>query len=257
MLKKRFSIVEREEIIEKSSRCVWMKQGTLGREYLLDKRALSEEAVRNFRLGYMPGFVNHQLRGRIILPLYDPSGNLIAVGSRAINPSEFLPVYWHESYEKQFYLFGMHRAREAIAKHHFCVVVEGQFDVLQAASHGIENIVGLCGNKLSEVQISVIERYCDDIVLVLDTDENQAGQQGAAKAVAANQYMWGPKKEWKGNVFPFPPTLDTFSFPSRNIVSAIFPANTDPDEFIRNHGIDKFKQIVKDKLSELRNRNSS
>lgn len=247
-LKRRFSIVEREEIVEKSSQCIWTKQGEIGREYLLTKRALSEKVVRDFKLGYMPGFVNHQLRGRIILPLYDPSGNLIVVGSRAIEPSEFLPVYWHESYEKQFYLFGMDRAREAIVRHKFCIVCEGQFDVLQAACHGIKNIVGLCGNKLSQVQISVIERYCDNVVLILDTDENQAGQQGAAKAIVANQYMWGSKKmKAFDNQSPS-------SFPSRKIISVNFSNNTDPDEFIRNQGIDEFKNIVRGKLSELRNR---
>lgn len=251
----------RDEIVEKSSRCIWTKQGEPGRKYLLEQRELSEKVVRDFRLGYMPRFLGHQLRGRIILPLYDPSGNLIIVGSRAIDSGGHLPVYWHESYDKQFYLFGMNRARDSIVRHRFCVVVEGQFDVLQAACHGVENIVGLCGNKLSKVQISVIERYCDDIVLILDTDSNQAGQQGAACVMAANQYMWGAKNRLgdgsKWCDFPVPPSLNSFSFLSRSVVSAAFPVNTDPDEFIRSQGIDKFKTIVKDKLSELRNRNSS
>jgi len=253
----RFSIVKRNEIVDKASRCIWTEQGTPGRDYLLNQRGLSEDTIREFRLGYMPRFVDHQLRGRIILPLYDPSGNLIVVGSRAIQTSKFLPVYWHEKYEKQFYLFGIHNAKSSIVRHQFCIIVEGQFDVLQVANHGIKNVVGLCGNKLSEVHVSIIERYCDDMILALDTDENQAGQRGAAKAVAANQYMWGTKNEWSSSVFPFPPTLSSFSFPSRKIMAVGFPDNTDPDEFIRKNGIDKFKKIVKGKLYELRRRDSS
>lgn len=255
-IKKRFSITERQEVVEKAARCLRTGAGKLGLDYLLSDRQLSDDVLRDFSLGYIPPYVNHQLRGRIILPLYDPTGNLVAVGSRSVGRSDFLPVYWHESYEKQFYLYGMNKAHQSMRKHKFAIVVEGQFDLLQMASHGIQNVVALCGNKLSQVQISIIQRYCDAIVLVLDTDENKAGQTGAMKALESSKYVLGA--QWPS---PFPSLSfereSCSDFLSRQVISVSFPENADPDEFIRKHGIDEFKKIVKEKLHELRNKETS
>jgi DNA primase len=256
--KKRFSITERKELVDKASQCVWMKDGTTGRDYLFGRK-ISEEAIRDLSLGYIPDYVHHQLRGRIILPVFDPTGNLVAIGSRALGKSDFLPVYWHESYEKQFYLYGIHRARSEMRKFQFAVVVEGQFDFLQAYSRGVKNIVALCGNKISDVQVSVIQRYCNDIVLVLDTDENQAGQMGAQKAMAQGHYDVGPPQNFNKTERPAERytelPVDDWSPGSvrREIISVSFPENCDPDEYIQTHGIDEFKKIVKGKLYEMRN----
>ncbi|MHA2279368.1 MAG: toprim domain-containing protein [Promethearchaeota archaeon] len=254
-VKRRFSLVEREEIVKKAHSCLWTDSGKPGREYLTSQRGLSEDTIREFQLGYIPVFVAHQLRGRVILPLFDPSDNLITVGSRAVDSeSYFLPVYWHESYEKPFYLYGINRARESIRQFGFVLVVEGQFDVLQLHNHGVRNVVGLCGNKMSDVQISIIQRYGSEIVLLLDTDENQAGQRGADKILSQSASYDYSTLSWSIINFPVPiNTAEPQIMASRPIVSVGLPENSDPDEFVRIHGIEALKKIVKGKRREFHN----
>jgi DNA primase len=254
--KRRFSLVEREEIVHKSCRCLWGDSGKPGRDYLLQKRGLSEQTAKEFQLGYIPVFVKHQLRGRVILPLFDPSRNLIAISSREILKSEknFLPVYWHESYQKPFYLYGIENAYKELRRSKFSLVVEGQFDVLQLHNHGIRNVVGLCGNKMSDVQVSVINRYCQEIVLILDKDENEAGQRSAEKIVAQScfqlQMSLGDKMK-----FPVPwHQQKSFSTMRRKILSVFLPENSDPDEFVRTHGVQELRKIIKGKRHEFANR---
>lgn len=254
--KKRFSLVEREEIVDKSCRCLWSESGKPGREYLLEKRGLSEQVVRDFQLGYIPIFVKHQLRGRIILPIFDPSRNLIAISSREVFKSEknFLPVYWHESYQKPFYLYGIENAYKEFRRAQFAIVVEGQFDVIQLSNHGIRNVAGLCGNKMSDVQTSVINRYCKEIVLLLDKDENLSGQRGADKIVAEATFEFGEGWSAKKN-FPVPfHQQKNFSIARRKFLPVTLPENSDPDEFIRKHGAMELRKIIKRERREFANR---
>jgi len=251
--KRRFSLVEREEIVNKAHCCLWADAGEPGRSYLI-KRGLSEETMSEFQLGYIPDSVQHQLRGRIILPLFDPSGNLIAVGSRAIETGGFLPVYWHESYEKTFYLYGIERAREALRLYKWSIVCEGQFDVLQLHNHGIKNAVGLCGNKMSDVQISIIRRYCTEIVLLLDADQNRAGQMGAHKILAESSAYDYSNMSLDVSSLPIPlSSSGPQVMASRPIMSVTLPENSDPDEYIRAHGVEALKKIVKGKRREFYN----
>ncbi len=254
--KRRFSLVEREEVANKASRCLWSDSGKPGREYLLEKRGLSEETAKEYHLGYIPGFVKHQLRGRIILPIFDPSKNLVAISSRSIFVSEknFLPVYWHESYQKPFYLYGIQNAHKAFRRANFAIVTEGQFDVLQLHNHGIHNVVGLCGNKMSEVQISVINRYCQEIVLLLDKDENLSGQRGAEKIVAASAFELQMSLDPRKMPLPSWTQQRKILADHRRIFSIILPENSDPDEFVRKYGDRELRKIIKGKRREFDNR---
>ena len=73
---RRFSVVERNDIVEKSQQCLWAEEGKAGLEYLVVNRSLSKDVIKQFGLGYIPPKVNHQLAGRIVIPIYDPSKNL-------------------------------------------------------------------------------------------------------------------------------------------------------------------------------------
>lgn len=255
--KRRFSLVEREEVVNKAVRCLWSDSGKPGRDYLLEKRGLSEETAKIFQLGYIPIFVKHQLRGRIIFPIFDPSKNLIAISSREIFKSEknFLPIYWHESYQKPFYLYGIENAYKNFRKAKFAIVVEGQFDVLQLYNHGIYNVVGLCGNKMSEVQISVINRYCQEIVLLLDKDENKSGQHGADKILAESAFELQTSLDGEKMKFPVPwQQQRVFLTARRNILSVTLPKNSDPDEFVRENGVIELRKIIKGQRYEFANR---
>lgn len=256
--KRRFSLVEREEIVNKAHQCLWTKPGRPGLEYLTSQRGLSEAVIREFQLGYIPLDVSHQLRGRIVLPLFDPSGNLITVGSRHVSGKSFLPVYWHESYEKTFYLYGIQQARNALRKYKFVLVVEGQFDVLQLHNHGVCNVVGLCGNKLSDVQISVIQRYCEELVVLLDTDENKAGQLGASKIMEQSSvydYDATPRPTPNFPV-PFLSSSEPQAMANRQLITVSLPENTDPDEFVLAHGVEPLKKIVQEKRREFHHVNA-
>ncbi len=218
-VRRRFSIVERRDIVDKSQACLWSTDGTPGREYLLGLRQLSEPTMRAFGLGYIPDYVRHQLSGRIIMPIYDPSNNLIAISSRLVNEGQsVLPIYWHESYEKSFYLYGMHIAKNKIRQIGFVIIVEGQFDVLQLHNHGVTNVSALCGTKLSEIQYSTITRYGEKIILLLDTDVNQSGQKATTKILA--------------------------QFNSPYVRAITFDQNIDPDKFVRSYGIETLKGLV-------------
>ena len=235
-----FDSVERADIVEKSQQCLWSEAGKPGLDYLLGQRQLSEFVLRAFRAGYIPKNVNHQLRGRVILPLFDPSKNLIAVASRMIDDSEsLLPVYWHESYEKSFFLYGAPNAVPYMRKWKFATVCEGQFDVMQMHNHGIRNAVGLCSHHISATQFAVLQRYCEEVILVLDKDENQSGQKGTERAM----------REMQRYGFDGFMTLPEY----RHKLSYVeFPENTDPDSFLRRYGVAPLKRMIDAKLRELR-----
>ena len=224
-LKKRFSLVERESIVEKSQACLWSDDGKEGLEYLLEHRKLSEDAIRQFGLGYIPNDIKHQLAGRIILPIWDASDNLIAISSRRISENnDLLPVYWHESYEKSFYLYGIQNAKEHIRQWDFAIVVEGQFDVIQLHNHGMKNTVGLCSTNLDEMQLSVIYRYSDQVVLLFDEDENLSGQEGIQRAMKTASKSIGSSSDQGWTKYGY------------KIVPVSFGENTDPDEFVCKYG---------------------
>lgn len=237
--RKRFSIVERDDIVEKSHKYLLSAENNPGLEYLCTQRKLSEETLCTFQLGYIPANVNHQLAGRIIFPLYDPSGHLVAVSSRAIQSTDYLPVYWHEEYEKQFYLYGMNYAKEPIRYYDFVIVVEGQIDVLQLHNHGIKNAVGLGSANLSEFQLSVISRYCRNIVLIFDKDKNLAGQKGASRAMKeASWYQRIEERRLSGSSF-------------LRVIAIDLGEYIDPDQYLIKYGSEKLKTLIRTKLQEM------
>ncbi len=269
LFKDRFSIVERKEIVQKSQQCLWSEQGSLGRDYLKTQRGLSEDTIRSFLLGYIPSSVNHQLQGRVILPVFDPSNNLIAISSRRIQESNNrLPVYWHESYEKSFYLYGITQAQQGMAKWNFSIVTEGQIDVMQLHNHGVVNAVGLCGNKMSNTHLSVIYRTCEDIVLLLDRDpeDKRAGQAGAERFQKSKDRDWklsqiGLNEDEKCRVYNAPGMRPPIYIPGltdiascHRITVVTLPEEGDPDQFVRKHGIEPLKSLVREKLLEMRKR---
>ena len=225
---KRFSEAHREDLLKKSQQCLFTKEGAPGMEYLIEHRKLDLETIQSFGLGYIPASVKHQLSDRIIIPLYDSSGNLIVLASRMIGNDSHLPVYWHESYEKKYYLYGCNLAKQWMRKWNVAVICEGQFDTMQMHKSGIRNTVGLCANKFSDIQLSVILRYCDEIVVLLDSDENQAGQKSAEKIVRE------------------------FSSKGYKIAKTDIANGYDPDDYIKKHGSGDIKKLINSKIIELR-----
>lgn len=254
--KKRFSLIERDEIVKRSINCLWSDYGKEGRAYLIEQRKISESCLKEFSIGYVHGKSQHQLKDRVIFPIYDASDHLIAIGSRSIKNQDGMPAYWHESYEKQLYVYGINITKKHIHEAKYAIVVEGQFDLLKLYCNGFKNVVAICGTQMSDVQVSVIQRYCDDIVLLLDVDKNEAGQKGVAKIVENSKVfpVFVDCSKFPSN-FPLPLSLfnNTFNAGTRNLIVASLPENCDPDEFVDKYGANKLKEIIESKLHELKN----
>lgn len=259
--KRKFNLVEREEIVTRSEKYLWTNGGKEGLNYLTQNRKISEDTIRKFRLGYVPKNNKHQLCGRIIFPVFDSSNNLIAISSRFIFGAEKtpLPVYWHESYEKSFYLYGLNLAKQAIIKAGFVIVTEGQIDVLQFHANGVENVVGLCANKLSDVQLASAYRYCDEVVLVLDRDANYAGQKATENAMKkpmqAQSGLLDKKYLTHFNKRDVYLNQSNSPFAKRKMIAVEFPMDIDPDDYIKKYGIDAMRRIISSRLKELRSAN--
>lgn len=242
-IQKRFSSDERKEIVMKSQQCLWTTEGEPGLSYIRNVRQISEENIRKFSLGYIPLDVKHQLAGRIIFPIFDPSSNLVCVSSRFIHEGKNpLPRYWHESYEKDFHLYGINLAKHSMRRAGFALVCEGQFDALRLHDYQLSNTVALCGTKLSDIQLSMIHRYCEEVVVILDTDENKAGQIAAKKVRERVTYPGVNRDKF---------FIDQYAM---QIETLIFDENLDPDEYICKYGIEQLKNLIRFKVEEMRKR---
>jgi len=132
---------------------------------------VTPEAVRTFGLGMYTG--KGLLRGRIVIPIHNESGELIAYAGRAIDGQE--PRYrFPAGFRKSLVLFNLHRASATNAR--TVVVVEGFFDTIAVHQAGYP-AVGLMGSTLSKHQADLLTMCFDRVVLLLDGDE--AGRHGA------------------------------------------------------------------------------
>lgn len=114
------------------------------------------------------------MRGRIVIPLHNERGELIAYAGRAIDGQE--PKYrFPAGFRTSFVLFNLHRALATGAR--TAIVVEGFFDTLAVHQAGYPAVVGLMGSTLSRYQADLLATHFDRFVLMLDGDE--AGRQGA------------------------------------------------------------------------------
>ena len=162
-----------------------------------------------------------RFRGRIIFPLQDIHGNLIAFAGRVIGESE--PKYLNSPetplYIKGRHLFGFNRAKEAIRKQNKALIVEGYFDQMRAHQNGIRNTVATCGTALTLEQANLLKNHTKRATLIFDSDS--AGQAATKKGfdVLLKQGM----------------SVDVLSLPSGH----------DPDSFIYQFGAEKFLEKLK------------
>ena len=235
----RFNSLEREKIVKWAQEVLWSKeqQGAPGRQYLLEKRQIKEKTARMFNIGYVPQS-KHQLANRVIFPVYDASNNLIAVSSRAVDDNDTkLPKYWHEQYNKSFYLYGMNLAKERARQKGFIILVEGNFDVVKAHDEGLTNVVGLMGTTVSDYHLAILLRYCENVIFCFDNDENKAGEKA------------GEKISYKLKFYNSPVENGTLNIVNFSVMK--LPKEKDPDEFIKKNGIIAFKTLVKKELEKI------
>lgn len=198
------------------------KEAGRAREYLAE-RGLGEQVLRDFGVGYAPsawdkilvagqraGFSVAELRGvglaqrgrsggeydrfrsRIMFPIRDRRGRTLGFGGRAMRSDQgakYVNTAETEFFHKSKMLYGVDRAKAAIAKAGRAVVVEGYTDVLALHQAGIEEAVGVMGTAITDDQVATLSGMVDEVVLALDADS--AGQEAMLRAqrVAAGRRM--------------------------------------------------------------------
>jgi DNA primase len=125
-------------------------------------------------------------RDRVMFPIMDPSGRVIAFSGRQLTPSEKAPKYLNspdtDVFHKSEALYGYHQAKEGIRKLDFSLIVEGQFDVVLAHQAGYTNTVAVSGTALTEHHVGLLQRLSGRVVLALDAD--RAGVAAVKRAAA-------------------------------------------------------------------------
>ncbi len=129
------------------------------------------------------GFYDY-FRGRLMFPIHNESGQIIAFGGRALRPEDN-PKYLNSPetpvYKKSSVLYNLHRAKNAMRKQGRAVLVEGYMDVIGVWSAGVTEVVASCGTALTNQQVRAIRRHSERIVVNFDPDA--AGSNAAEKSL--------------------------------------------------------------------------
>lgn len=141
----------------------------------------------------------------LIFPFKDAYGNVAGLVGRSLLSDEELKSlslhkYKNTKFKKGNFLFGLYESKQAILDADLVYVVEGQFDAIKAWERGIKNVVALGTSSMSVYQFSVITRYTNNIILLLDNDEG--GQKGRSLITKkfgnlANIQNWYIPKDYK------------------------------------------------------------
>jgi len=153
----------------------------------LSERSFSAELLeasglvrkRNESQGYYDSF-----RGRLMFPIHNESGKVIAFGGRSMN-DEDQPKYLNSPetpvYKKTSILYNLHRARDAVRRSGRVVLVEGYMDVIGVYAAGVKEMVASCGTALTNGQVRTMHRHADTVVVNFDPDT--AGANATEKAI--------------------------------------------------------------------------
>ncbi len=164
-----------------------------------------------------------RFRDRIMFPIHDQRGNVIAFGGRILDKGE--PKYMNSPetpvFEKGRELYGQLQARDAIRKTGSAVVVEGYMDVVALAQHGIENAVATLGTATTPAHVQRLLRLAERVVFCFDGDA--AGRRAAWRALEASLEHLADDKA----------------------VAFLFLASEhDPDSYVRSEGAEAFRQAA-------------
>jgi DNA primase len=164
-------------------------------------------------------------RERIIFPIHDLRGDVVAFGGRVVNGGE--PKYLNSPetliFNKRRVLYGLNRAKESIKKSGYTMFMEGYLDVIAAHVHGFENAVAPLGTAITQEHGKLIKRFTEDVIIVFDSD--QAGIKAAGNAAGI--------------------LLES----GLNVKILSVPDKEDPDSFLRKKGRAAFQKLLEAPLS--------
>lgn len=159
-------------------------------EYLTKRKHADTDIVQTGMIikkeqgGYYDRF-----RSRVMFPLMDTRGRVVGFSGRIYGPeteksgAKYVNSPEGPLFDKSKVLYGYHTAKTAIAKAGYCILVEGQFDVLLAQQSGYVNTVAISGTGLTDDHIAMIHRFTDTVLLALDSDK--AGIKATRRSVIA------------------------------------------------------------------------
>ncbi len=232
------------------------KSGTEARSYL-ESRGVSADAIREFRLGLADpsgqqlaqklrtfgenllvdsglvlqrqdtaGFYD-RFRGRLMFPIHNGSGKLIAFGGRALSADDkvkYLNSPETKLYSKSSVLYNLHRAKIAARKNDRIIVVEGYLDAIGVYSSGIQEVVALCGTALGSNQIRMMKQETSYQSgrghVILNFDSDSAGSRSTEKYI--------------------PPLLAS----GLRVKVLNIPGDLDPDEYIQANGAAAYHKLL-------------
>ncbi len=231
-------------------------EGKAARAYLED-RGLNPEAIARFGIGYAPsggdallrylkqkyaekllvesGLVSRdqqsgrlfdRFRRRITFAIANESGKVVAFGCRSLGDD--LPKYLNSPetpiYSKSNVLYHMDRAKDAIRRQDFAILVEGYMDAIGVARAGISNVVASCGTSLAEPQIKLLGRFTKRVIVNYDPDI--AGQTATERSISLLL-----EQDFEVRVLALP---------------SIGDKKADPDLFIKEKGSDAYIKALKE-----------
>jgi DNA primase len=241
-------------------------EGKAARAYLED-RGLDKDAIARFGIGYAPsggdvllrflkskyqeplliesGLVSRdqsggarmydRFRRRITFPIANDSGKIVAFGCRALGDDQ--PKYLNSPetpiYSKSNVLYHLDRAKEALRRADFAVLVEGYMDAIAVARAGISNVVASCGTSLAEPQIKLLSRFTKRVIVNYDPDT--AGQLATERSISL----------LLENDFE----VRVLALPAMNLTAGDgtkYSKNADPDLYIREMGVEAYTKLLKD-----------
>lgn len=184
-----------------------------------------------------------RFRGRLIFPIRDRQGNLIAFGGRVLDgANKDAPKYLNSPqtvlFDKSATLYGFDRAKDAIRRGDKIIIVEGYMDVIIAHQYGFENVVAPLGTALNEKHIANLKKLTRRVILALDADT--AGQMATLKGIET------VKQGFDTKIVPVNTSRGLVRFEQQvdaEIRVATLPTGKDPDEVIREGG-GKWREVI-------------
>jgi len=209
-------------------------------------RHLSEKITENKLVAFCPPFSRYSfpyLKGRLIVPIKNVYGEIIALAGRQIPELEEITIeaMWNsfgnepakcqdridkwkrgkwinEPYQKNRNLFFLDVAKDKAREKNYIILTEGYFDVYSLYDKGIENVAAICGTSLHECQVALASRYCDNICLLMDGD--YPGRIATEKAI------------------------ETIKNLQINVISIYLCDGMDPDDLARNNSLSKLDEVI-------------
>ena len=228
---------------------------SVGMTYFRQKRGLTDATIRKFGLGFCPskgdrmskdalaagykrefllatglslaresdGSLYDRFRDRVIFPVHNISGRIVAFGGRTLRTDKQVAKYQNspesEIYSKKRELYGLYFAKRAIQQQDYAILVEGYLDVISMHQAGIENVVASSGTSLTTDQIRLLGRFTRNITVIYDGDS--AGIHASLRGI------------------------DMILKEGMNVRVVLLPEPEDPDSFARAHTADEVQEYIR------------